>query len=142
MAELESNVKSTAPPREDAGEGEVYPYLALLWAWLIPGAGHVYLGRWTRGLSYCLIVLASLILGCVLDGKLYRVLPNQPLSVLGTLTCMGTGLPYFILRYALGYEGDVVAPGYEYGTAFLLTAGLMNLLLILDVWDIARGKKD
>ena len=55
---------------------------------------------------------------------------------------MGMGLPYFLLRYLAGYTGEVIAPGYEYGTAFLLTAGLMNLLLVLDAWDIARGKKE
>jgi hypothetical protein len=55
---------------------------------------------------------------------------------------MGIGAPYFILRYAAGYVGDVISTTYEYGTAFLLTAGLMNLLLILDVMDIGRGKKE
>ena len=52
------------------------------------------------------------------------------------------GVPYFVLRYVLHYQGDVISAGYEYGTAFLLTAGLMNLLLVLDAWDIALGKKE
>jgi hypothetical protein len=55
---------------------------------------------------------------------------------------MGMGFPYFLLRYGLHYQGNMVGPGYEYGTAFLLTAGLMNLLLVLDCWDIVRGKKE
>ena len=54
---------------------------------------------------------------------------------------MGMGLPYFGLRFIFGYQGSVVAAGYEYGSAFLLTAGLMNLLLVLDTWDILRGRK-
>jgi hypothetical protein len=54
---------------------------------------------------------------------------------------MGMGLAYFVLRFLVGYEGDLVAAGYEYGTAFLLTAGLMNWLLVLDCWDIAVGRK-
>jgi len=70
------------------------------------------------------------------------MVPGQPLSVLGTIGAMGMGIPYFVLRYGFGYEGDVVGAGFEYGTAFLLTAGLMNLLLVLDVWDISRGKKE
>ena len=48
---------------------------------------------------------------------------------------------YFVLRYLLGYHGDLVSPGFEYGSAFILTAGLMNLLLVLDAWDHARGRK-
>ena len=55
---------------------------------------------------------------------------------------MGMGTPYFVLRYGLHYQGNVMGAGYEYGTAFLLTAGLMNLLLVLDAWDIVRGKKE
>ncbi|MEJ2086696.1 MAG: hypothetical protein P8Y44_13665, partial [Acidobacteriota bacterium] len=76
-----------------------------------------------------------------LEGNLHRILPNQPLTILGTLGSMGSGIPYFGLRYLAGYQGNVVAPGYEYGSAFMLTAGLMNLLLVLDVFDIARGRK-
>jgi hypothetical protein len=52
------------------------------------------------------------------------------------------GVPYFVLRWGVGYEGNVMGAGYEYGTAFILTAGLMNWLLILDTFDIARGKKE
>ena len=54
---------------------------------------------------------------------------------------MGMGLPYFVLRYLLGYSGNVIGSGFEYGSAFVLTAGLMNLLLTLDTWDIAVGHK-
>jgi len=117
------------------------PYLAAFLAWLIPGLGHVYVKRRRRGVAFFLLIVAAIGIGCALLGNLYRPVANQPLSLLATLGAMGMGLPYFILRYA-GYTGDIVAPGYEYGTAFLLTAGLMNLLLVLDAWDIARGKKD
>jgi len=55
---------------------------------------------------------------------------------------MGTGALYFALRYIVGYTGDVQSGGYDYGTAFLVTAGLMNLLLVLDVWDIMAGRKE
>ena len=58
------------------------------------------------------------------------------------LGCMGMGIPYFVLLYPLHYAGDLTAPGYDYGTAFLLGAGLMNLLLVLDAWDIGSGKKE
>lgn len=118
------------------------PAVAVVLAWLIPGLGHVYLKRWMRGLFFLLLVLVSLAVGCMLQGNLYRVLPGQPLTILATLGSMGMGLPYFFLRYFLHYEGYVVGAGYEYGTAFLLTAGLMNLLLVMDAWDIARGRKE
>ena len=118
------------------------PYLAMILAWLVPGLGHIYLRRTARGLMFLLLALISLWVGCELQGNLYRPLPGQPLTYLATGGAMGMGLPYFVLRYGADYAGDIMSAGYEYGTAFLLTAGLMNWLLILDAWDISRGKKE
>jgi hypothetical protein len=118
------------------------PVLAGILAWLFPGLGHLYLRRWGRGLVFAALVVTSILVGCDLRGNLYRPEPNEPLTKLGTLGAMGMGVPYFYLRYGRGYEGDVVGAGFEYGTAFLLTAGLMNWLLVLDAWDISRGKKE
>ena len=78
----------------------------------------------------------------MLDGRLPWQFSNAPLTTLATLGALGSGLPCLILKIGLGYEGDMTAAGYEYGGAFILTAGLMNLLLVLDVWDIAWGKED
>jgi hypothetical protein len=130
------------PSTPEQGGSSSQAALAAVLAWMFPGAGHLYLGRRGRALTFLAIVVAGIALGLVLSGNLYRLIPNQPLTTLGTLASMGMGLPYFVLRYLLGYQGDIVAAGYEYGTAFLLTAGLMNWLLVLDCWDIAVGRKD
>jgi hypothetical protein len=114
----------------------------LVMAWLVPGAGHFLLGKRFRAISFFVLVLVAVFVGYLLHGNLYEVLPDQPLTILATLGSMGMGAPYFLLRYIHAYQGDLTAAGYEYGTAFLLTAGLMNLLLVMDVWDIGRGRKD
>lgn len=132
----------TAAVAVPAGVPVGNPYLAMVLAWLVPGLGHVYVKRTGRGLVFLLITLVCLWVGCELQGNLYRPLPGQPLTLLATGGAMGMGLPYFILRYGAEYAGDIVGAGYEYGTAFLLTAGLMNWLLVLDAWDISRGKKE
>ena len=116
--------------------------VAVFSAWLVPGLGHIYLKRRLRGLVFFVLVIASVLIGCRLEGKLYQPEPRQPLSYLATVGSMGMGFPYFLLRYGLNYQGAERSAGYEYGTAFLLTAGLMNLLLVLDAWDIVRGKKE
>ena len=114
---------------------------ALLLAWLVPGSGHLYLGRRREGLAFALIVLTCLAIGWSLDGNLYRIQPDRPLTILATLASLGVGAPYLGLRYIVGYTGDLLAPGFEYGSAFILTAGLMNLLLVLDCWDLVTGEK-
>jgi hypothetical protein len=111
-------------------------------AWLLPASGHLLLGKRFRALGFALVLLIAFGLGMRLEGNLYRPVPGQPLSYLATLGAMGIGAPYFVARYGADYQGKPEAQGFEYGTIFLLSAGLMNLLLVLDVWDIARGRKD
>lgn len=130
--------ESVAAPERPAAN----PHLAAVLAWVLPGAGHLYLRRPARAAAFFALVLLSLVMGCTLDGNLYQQLGGSPLASLATLACMGMGLPYFILRFAIGYTGDILTAGYEYGSAFILSAGLMNLLLVLDAWDIARGIKE
>jgi hypothetical protein len=136
----ESGSTTSAPPPVADPQGNAV--VAVLSAWLVPGLGHIYLKRRLRGLAFFVLVIVSMLIGCRLEGNLYQVVPGQPLTILATLGSMGMGFPYFLLRYWLHYQGNIMGAGYEYGTAFLLTAGLMNLLLILDAWDIVRGKKE
>jgi TM2 domain-containing membrane protein YozV len=142
LAQPDEAAPQTQAAAVPAGVPVGNPYLAMVLAWLVPGLGHVYLKRTGRGLVFLLLTLLSLWVGCALHGNLYRPLAGQPLTFLATAGAMGMGLPYFILRYGSDYAGDIVGAGYEYGTAFLLTAGLMNWLLVLDAWDISRGKKE
>ena len=131
---------SSAPPSPALPTGNAA--VAVLSAWLIPGMGHIYLKRRLRGLAFLALIVVAILIGCKLEGNLYTPVPGQPLTYLATLGSMGMGFPYFLLRYGLHYQGDIRGAGYEYGTAFLLTAGLMNWLLVLDAWDIVRGKKE
>jgi hypothetical protein len=135
----ESGSTSAPPPRLPPPGNAV---VSMVSAWLVPGLGHVYLKRRLRGLGFFVIVIVSLLVGCWLEGNLYTPIPGQPLTYLATLGSMGMGFPYFLLRYGLHYQGNIRGAGYEYGTAFLLTAGLMNWLLVLDAFDIVRGKKE
>jgi len=141
LADSASTASTETQPSSPAFPRVGNPVVAVVAALLIPGLGHVYLRRWRRGLAFLVLVAVSLWVGCALKGNLYQVEPNDPLSILATLGAMGMGISYFLLRIS-GYAGDILSAGYEYGTAFLLTAGLMNWLLVLDAWDISRGKKE
>lgn len=143
----ESGLAETEPepaqaPEPDGPVARAHPVVCAVLAWLVPGAGHLYLRRWGRGALFFSLVLVSAGVGVALGGKLWHFVPGQPLSYLGTLGCAALGLPYLVLRFMVGYQGELLSQGYEYGAAFILTAGLMNLLLILDAWDVARGLKE
>ena len=116
--------------------------LAAVLALVFPGLGHLYLGRKGRAALFAGLVLVAIVLGVQLHGNLYTPIKGHPLTYLATLGCMGMGLPYFLLLHPLSYQGDVTSAGFDYGTAFLLSAGLMNLLLALDAWDVGTGRKD
>jgi len=118
------------------------PIVAAALAWLFPGVGHFYLGRRGRALLFGVIVTVTFLLGLSFEGRLYTIERGQPLTILATFAVYGAGLLNLGARLlAENPGGTVLAVTYEYGCAYLLTAGLMNLLLMLDAWDIASGKK-
>jgi hypothetical protein len=118
------------------------PYAAAALAWLFPGLGHFYLGRRRTALFYAVIVTAAFLLGLSFEGRLYSPEPGQPLTILATFAVYGTGLLNLAARLlSSNPNGTILSVTYEYGCAFLLTAGLMNLLLMLDAYDIAVGRK-
>ena len=118
------------------------PLAAMAIAWLFPGMGHLYLGRRRSGLAFAVIVTLTFLAGLSLQGRLYTVEAGQPLTILATFAVFGAGLLNILARLLSDNPGGtILASTYEYGCAFLLTAGLMNLLLVLDVFDIATGRK-
>lgn len=118
------------------------PILAAALAWIFPGLGHAYLKRPKTALLYALIVTATFLLGLSFEGRLYSPEPGQPLTILATFAVYGAGLLNIAARLlSPNPNGTILSVTYEYGCAFLLTAGLMNLLLMLDAYDIAVGRK-
>lgn len=116
--------------------------LAVLFAWIFPGLGHAYLGRRRTALLYAMIVTVTFLLGLSFEGRLYTIERSQPLTILATFAVSGAGVLNLAARFLSDNPGGtILAPTYEYGCAYLLTAGLMNLLLMLDAWDIASGRK-
>ena len=115
---------------------------ACLFAWLLPGAGHLYLRRTSKGLIFLGAILALFLLGVSMDSRLQLYLGfEDPLALLFSMAQMAVGLPYFVAR-ALGFElGDVKSITYEYGNTFTAVGGLLNILVILDAHDVALGRK-
>ncbi|HEX8617726.1 MAG TPA: DUF6677 family protein [Thermoanaerobaculia bacterium] len=117
-------------------------FASMILALLVPGAGHFYLGRRVLAAAFCAIVVLLFVIGLGVDGALYTLPESRGslLSLLATAGSMGSGALYFLAR-SLGPHGTISSSTYEYGRMFTLTAGLMNLLLVLDCYDIAIGRK-
>ncbi len=109
---------------------------------LMPGAGHFYLGRRRRGVVFLAAIVLMFVLGVAMQARLQVYLGlDDPLGSLLSLAQVATGLPYLAAR-ALGYEvGTPNAVTYEYGNTFTAVAGLLNILVILDAYDISVGRK-
>lgn len=113
----------------------------LLLAWLVPGLGHLLLGRRRRAAVFAAVILIAFVVGIALRGELILPKSGDPLSYLAFVAVLGNGV-LFVAAKLLGFgSGVVTSASYEFGNTFLLTAGMMNLLLLLDVHDIVTGKK-
>lgn len=109
-------------------------------AWAVPGAGHLWLGR-RKGLIFLLVLPAMFALGLVLQGRIFPFELSQPLVALAALANLGIGVPYVVARAMGQGAGNVIAVTYEYGNTFLIVAGLLNALVVIDAFDIAKGRK-
>jgi hypothetical protein len=115
--------------------------LLCLASWAIPGAGHLWLGRRTKGLIFLVALPLMFAIGLAIRGCLFPFQLSDPLAALAAVADLGIGATYFIAS-ALGFgAGDVRAVTYEYGNAFLVVAGLLNMLVVIDAYDVAMGRK-
>ncbi len=129
--------KSTAA-RQTPQQGFVY--LPLIAGWLVPGAGHFLLRKWGRGTLLLVAIVAMFALGLTMDGKLYTG-AQDILALLGLVGDLGSGLMYFVSR-AIGLGGDpVMFTTADYGTKFIVVAGLLNVIAAVDAHNLRTGRK-
>jgi hypothetical protein len=134
--------KLSAEPteREDAG-GETRAFAIGIAGWLVPGLGHAFLKMWGRALVCFLTVGVLVVVGTGMRGNVFTSSGNDAFDALGYLADLGTGCFYFVAR-SLESEGPDVSHALgDYGTRFLATAGVLNLLAALHAYEAARGRK-
>ena len=135
-----ANRSTTAERARPASEPGVLVLLCVA-AWAIPGAGHFWLGRTQKAVVFLLALTTMFVAGLALQGRLFPFELSEPLVALAAFANAGLGLPWIAGRALGAGNGVVTAPTYEYGNCFLIVAGLLNFLVVLDAFDIAVGRK-
>src|SRR5664279_742128 len=115
--------------------------IAPLAGWLLPGLGHFIQRRWIRGLLLMLAVFIMFFAGLVMQGKVYAFNTGDLLDILGFVGDIGAGLLYFIARAMDLGAGNIQHAVADYGTKFIVVAGLLNIVSAADAYHIAIGKK-
>jgi hypothetical protein len=119
----------------------VPPAVVCLISWLVPGAGHLAIGRRQKGLIFLVALPVMFGIGLWLDGRLPAFDFSDPLVGLAALANLGMGVPYFIARALNLGQGVVTAASYESGNTFLIVSGLLNMLVTIDAYDVRVGRK-
>jgi len=138
MAAKEKKAKAPLPPLKTW-----LPCVAL--AWFVPGGGHLLLRRRGRGFLLLSAVALTFLMGLMMRGVMFRPQTGDLLTTIiycgGFLGDMASGVFYFFSVW-MGYaQPDVAGHAHDYGTKFLVTAGLMNVLAMVDAFEIAVGRK-
>jgi hypothetical protein len=123
------------------GKSPVAPILILIAGWLIPGAGHFLLRKWGRGVLLLVSILAMFGIGLSLQGKVFAPNTSELLDILNFAGDLGTGALYFIARAADLGASSVQTAVADYGSKFIVVAGLLNVISAVDAHSLATGRK-
>jgi len=127
---------SSAPKESHQG----FVYLPLIAGWLVPGAGHFLLGKWGRGALLSVSILSMFSLGIAMQGRLYGG-AHDILDMLGLAGDLGNGILYFVGRLAGWGVDQVQVTTADYGTRFIVVAGLLNVISAVDAHNLRTGRK-
>lgn len=117
------------------------PLVTVLCAWFIPGAGHLMQGKTRKGAIFAFVLVAMFAIGLGSSGRLFQFTTSEPLVLLAAVAQWMLGLPRLSAAIGGWGAGVVTAITYESGNTFLITAGLLNILVALDAFDYAVGRK-
>ena len=115
--------------------------LTVALAWVFPGAGHVLQGQSGKALVFAVTLLPMYLCGLAMGGRLFAFQGVEPLVLLAAASQWMIGAIRLVAGWAGSGGGDVVAASYEYGNTFLIVSGLLNVLVMFDAADVARGRK-
>ena len=119
----------------------VNPTVATIAAWFLPGLGHIIQRRYIRGLLIMLAIFTMFFAGLGMQGKVYSFNTGDLLDILGFIGDVGAGLLYILARMMDWGVGNIHRAVADYGTKYIVVAGLLNIIAAVDAYHIAIGKK-
>jgi hypothetical protein len=134
--------KPNAPnkPAATKTSAKGFVYLPLIAGWLVPGAGHFLIRKPIRGALLAVSIISMFALGLAMQGRLYTS-GQDILDMLGVAGDLGTGLLYFVCR-TIGMGGTPVQTTVaDYGSKFIVVAGLLNIIAAVDAHNLRTGRK-
>ena len=127
--------------KPDAAQSSTLSVVVPALAWLIPGAGHLIQKRWIRGGLLMASIVLMFAFGLLMDGRIYRPNGGDILDILGFIGDLGAGGMYIVSR-AMDLGHTIVPHATaDYGTKYIIVAGLLNFISVADAYHIAIGKK-
>jgi hypothetical protein len=128
---------SPSPPPPDTVMSVVAPAIG----WLIPGAGHLIQKCWIRGLLLMASIVSMFVLGLLMQGRIYHPNGGDILDILGFVGDVGAGGLYIVTRAMDWGQGAIAHATADYGTKYIIVAGLLNFISVADAYHIAIRKK-
>jgi hypothetical protein len=130
--------KAKAAPTETVS---VMSIVAPAVGWLIPGAGHMIQKRWIRGALLFVSIITLFLLGLAMQGRIYKANGGDILDMLGFVGDVGAGGLYILTLVNDWGQGAIAFATADFGTKFMIVAGLLNFIAVADAYHIAIGKK-
>lgn len=134
---MKNEVASQAKP-QPAG---IMSVLAPAIGWFIPGAGHLIQKRWIRGILLMASIVIMFVLGLMMQGHVYQPNGGDILDILGFIGDVGAGGLYVLAQAMNWGQGAISHATADYGTKYLIVAGLLNFISMADAYHISIGKK-
>jgi hypothetical protein len=143
-AAAETEPVESAPAAETKGDSwrAVLAIVSALAGWAVPGLGHALLKRWGRALGFFVAVGGLAVAGALMRGFIFDVHSDDPFGRIGFYADASTGVFYTVARLIERAGPDLSRAAGEFGTRFIATAGVVNLLSVLDAFEIARGRRN
>jgi hypothetical protein len=137
---------TTAVSRTEAAHPIGTWILPVIAAWVVPGGGHFLQKKTGRGALILASVGLMFLFGMFMRGMMFTPEKGDILTTLinygGFICDMASGV-FYLGAAMFGYAApDMAGAVHDYGTKFLVTAGLLNILAMVDSYEIAIGKKE